>query len=172
MAAKDLKVKVEKNKVILISYSIFNKAGQIIEARSPENPIEFLVGHGQILKALEEKLLGHTKGYKGDFVFSAEEAHGPYKKELLVEMKKDQFPEDVEVKKGMKFESRDPQGEPVALHVLSVEGDKVLVDGNHPLAGEDLRFDVTILDVRSAAKEEIRRGQTLSNMSVEKSTVH
>jgi len=163
---------VQADRVILLSYSILNTEGKVIEARPPDNPVQFLVGHGQILKALEARILGETEGFKGDFTFTAEEAHGPYKKDLVVEMKRDQFPENVEVKKGMKFESRGPKGEAVALHVIDLKDDVVLVDGNHPLAGEALTFDVTILEVRDAAQEEIARGQVLTDMEPANKTLH
>ncbi len=158
--------------VILMSYSIMNGDGRVIEARTPENPAEFLVGHGQILKALEEKIMGETEGFKGGFTFEASKAHGAYKKELVVEMKREQFPEDVKISKGMKFESRGPKGETVALHVLEFNDDIVLVDGNHPLAGEDLTFDVNILEVRQAAKEEIAMGRVLTDMEPQNKTLH
>ena len=158
--------------MILLSYSIYDKNGKLLEARTPDNPVEFLVGHGQILKALEKNLLGHSEGFKGDFYFSANEAHGEYRKDLIVTVPRSQFPPDLEIKKGMKFESIDPEGKPIALHVLDVEGNNVLVDGNHPLAGEDLRFDVSVILVRSASKEEIRRGQTLSAMTSDNETIH
>ena len=165
-------IKVEKDKVILISYSIYDKDGKLLEARTPDNPVEFLVGHGQILKALEKNLLGHSEGFKGDFYFPADEAHGEYKKDLVVTMPRSQFPSEVEIKKGMKFESLGPEGKPIALHVLDIEGSNVLVDGNHPLAGEDLRFDVSVISVRPASEEEVRRGQTLSAMTSDNETIH
>jgi len=168
----DEKKVVKTDRVILLAYSILNDQGKVIEARPPDNPVQFLVGHGQILKALEAKILGETEGFKGGFTFSAEEAHGPYKKDLVVEMKKSQFPENVEIKKGMKFESRGPKGEAVALHVVDVKDEIVLVDGNHPLAGESLTFDVTILEVRDAAQEEIARGKVMTDMEPANKTIH
>jgi len=168
----DEKKTVQADRVIILAYSILNGEGKIIEARPPDNPVQFLVGHGQILKALEAKILGETEGFKGGFTFSAEEAHGAYKKDLVVEMKREQFPENVEVKKGMKFESRGPKGEAVALHVIDIKDDVVLVDGYHPLAGEALTFDVTILEVRDAAKEELARGKALTDMEPANKTLH
>lgn len=163
---------IEKDTVILMSYSITNRDGRIVEARTPNNPVEVLVGHGQILKALEEKIIGETEGFKGDFNFKAEEAHGKYRKELVVKMEKSKFPEGVELKKGMKFESQGPNGEVMPLHILAINKDSVIVDGNHPLAGEDLSFDINVLEVRKAAKEEIAQGRVLSNMEAENKTLH
>lgn len=165
-------MKIEKDKVVSMSYSIFNLEGKLLEVRSPQDPVEFLVGHGQILKILEEKIIGETEGFMGQFVFSPEDAHGEYRTELVIQMNKEQFPENIEIEKGMKFESMGPNGEPLALHVLDVQNDKVLVDGNHPLAGETLKFEVTILDIREAAKEEIVRSQVLTHMSPASNTKH
>lgn len=171
-SAVDEKKVVKEGRVIILSYSIQNGEGRLIEARPPDNPVQLLVGHGQILKALETKILGETEGFKGDFTFTPAEAHGIYKKELVVEMRRDQFPGDMEITKGMKFESRGPNGEVVALHVLDITGDKILVDGNHPLAGEELKFDVSILEVRDAAKEEIAMGKVLTDMEPKNKTLH
>lgn len=163
---------VKSGTVILLSYTILNKEGRLLEARTPENPAELLVGHGHILSALEKKILGETEGFKGDFSFTAEEAHGVYKKELVVEMKREQFPKEVKITKGMKFESQGPEGEAIALHVLDFDDKVVLVDGNHPLAGEDLTYMISILEVREAAKEEIARGKVLTDMEVKNKTIH
>ncbi len=163
---------ITKDSVVQMAYSITDRNGRIIEARTSENPVEFICGHGQILKSLEEKLIGQVLGFKGDFKFDPDQAHGEYKKELVVEMKREQFPEGMEIKKGMKFESTGPDGEAVALHVMDVKDDVVLIDGNHPLAGEELNFSITILEIREAAKEEIAQGQALTNMEVESKTVH
>lgn len=165
-------MKVEKNKVVSLAYSIFNKDGRLLEVRSPEDPVEFLVGHGQILQVLEDKILGETEGFMGQFIFAPEEAHGEYRTELVIQMDREQFPKDISIEKGMKFESRGPKGEQLALHVLDIQGDHVLVDGNHPLAGETLQFEVKILDVREAAKEEIIRGRVLTNMAPTNVTRH
>lgn len=168
----DIDFLVENNKVVQMSYSIFDRDGRLIEARSQENPIEFLVGHGQILKSLESKIIGLASGFSGKFNFPPVEAHGEYRKDLVVEMSLDQFPTEMNVEKGMKFESEGPEGQPIALHVIDISGDKVLVDGNHPLAGEELNFDITILDVREAATEEIRQGKVLADMEPENTTIH
>lgn len=165
-------MKIEKNKVVSMSYSIFNREGQMVEQRSPADPVEFLVGYGQILQELENKIIGESEGFIGEFTFSPEEAHGEYKKELVVLVPKAQFPPGMSVEKGMKFESVGPDGQPIALHVLDIQDDKVLVDGNHPLAGETLKFEVKILDIREAANEELARGKVLTNMAPINTTKH
>ncbi len=173
VAKKMQEAKVVKHgTVILVSYSIRNKDGRIIEARTPDNPAELLVGYGQILKVLEGKILGETQGFNGGFSFSAEEAHGKYKKELVVEMKRGQFPEEMDIVKGMKFESYGPKGEAIALHVVEFDDKVVVVDGNHPLAGEDLTFNISILEIRDATKEEMARGKVLTDMEVQNKTIH
>lgn len=165
-------MKIEKNRVVSMSYSILNKEGRLLEVRSPDDPVEFLVGHGHILQVLEDKIIGQTEGFMGQFVFSPDEAHGQYRTELVVQMDRAQFPPDIQIEKGMKFESVGPKGEPLALHVLDVQGETVLVDGNHPLAGETLKFEVKILEIREAAKEEIVRGQVLTHMPPPNNTRH
>lgn len=165
-------MKIEKNKVVSMSYSLSSDSGKVIELRSVDNPVEFLVGHGQILPSLEKKILGQAEGFSGRFLLQPEEAHGEYKKELVREMKSSQFPEDLSLKKGMKFESTDANGEPLALHIIDIKDDVVLVDGNHPLAGVPLSFDVKILDIRDAAEEEIFQGKVLTDLEPLSDTKH
>lgn len=155
-----------------MSYSLSTDAGQILELRSNENPVEFIVGHGQILPNLENKILGETAGFAGEFTFKPDEAHGEYKKDLVKEMSTSQFPEDIDLKKGMKFESKDAEGQPLALHIVDVKDTSVLVDGNHPLAGLSLKFDVKILEIREAAEEEIFQGRVLTGLEPKSDTKH
>lgn len=165
-------MKIEKDKVVSMSYSICNKEGRLLEVRSPDDPVEFLVGHGHILKILEEKIIGQTEGFMGEFIFMPEDAHGEYRTDLVIQMERSQFPDNIDIQKGMKFESMGPDGKPIALHILDIVDDKILVDGNHPLAGETLKFEIRILDIREAAKEEIARGQVLSDMVPPSNTKH
>ncbi len=165
-------MKIEKNKVVLMSYSLSTDSGQVLELRTTDNPVEFIVGHGQILPSLERKILGQGEGFTGQFLLQPEEAHGTYKSELVKEMKSSQFPDNLALKKGMKFESTDANGEPLALHIIEVKADKVVVDGNHPLAGVSLNFDIKILDIRDAAEEEIFQGKVLSDLQPTSDTKH
>jgi FKBP-type peptidyl-prolyl cis-trans isomerase SlyD len=165
-------MKIEKNKVVSMTYSLSSDSGQVLELRSIDNPVEFLVGHGQILPSLEKRILGESEGFSGRFLLQPEEAHGEYKKELVKEIKSSQFPPDINLKKGMKFESTDANGEPLALHVLDVKGDIVLVDGNHPLAGISLSFDLKIVEIRDAAEEEIFQGRVLTDLEPASDTKH
>lgn len=165
-------MKIDKNKVVSMSYSLSTDTGQVLELRSTDNPVEFIVGHGQILPSLERRILGESEGFTGQFTLAPEEAHGPYKVELVKEMKSSQFPDNIELKKGMKFESTDAKGEPLALHIIDIKEDKVVVDGNHPLAGVALSFDIKILDIRDAAEEEIFQGKVLTDLQPTSDTKH
>ncbi len=165
-------MKIEKNKVVSMTYSLYSDSGQVLELRSVDNPVEFIVGHGQILPSLEKKILGESEGFSGKFLLQPEEAHGIYKKELVKEMKSSQFPDNMSLKKGMKFESTDAEGEPLALHIIDIKNDVVLVDGNHPLAGISLSFDLKILEIRNAAEEEIFQGKVLTDLEPVSETKH
>lgn len=165
-------MKIEKNKVVSMSYSLSNGTGQVLELRSIENPVQFIVGHGQILPSLEKKIIGESAGFTGQFSLEPEDAHGTYDKSLVKEMKSSQFPAGVDLKKGMKFESTDGKGEPLALHIIDIKGDTILVDGNHPLAGMPLNFDLKILEIRDAAEEEIFQGKVLTSLQPQSDTKH
>ncbi len=163
---------IESGKVVSISYTLVNQDNRLIEQRTPDDPIHFIVGKKQILQSLEKELIGLSFGFKGRFEFPPEKAHGLYAKNLIFEMTLDQFPKDIEVKVGMKFHSEDKNGESIPLHVIAIEQEKILVDGNHPLAGETLVFDINVLDVRDAGKEELSRGQVLIDTEPETKSIH
>ncbi len=155
-------MQIAKNTVVSMHYKVATAEGEHVDASQPGHPLVFLVGHGQIINGLESALLGKQTGDKLAVEVKAKDAYGEVDDELDIVVIKSKFPKDVQVhlKDGFQFRAEHPskEGEQVVFTVAKVEGDEVYVTGNHPLAGEDLSFQVEVAEVRVASGEEIEHG--------------
>jgi FKBP-type peptidyl-prolyl cis-trans isomerase SlyD len=130
----------------------------VLDRADTQDPFVYLHGEGQIVPGLENALAGLGEGDKKSVVVSPEEGYGAVNSELKIAVKKSQFPSAAEIEVGMQFETRSPDGQGMIFTVEKVEGDQVHIDGNHPLAGETLHFEVEVLGVRQASEEELSHG--------------
>lgn len=141
-------------KVISFHYKLTNTQGDVIDSSEEKEPLAFLTGSNQIISGLEKELIAMNIGDKKVVNVSAEEAYGPKFEDRIAEVPKEQFPEEVEV--GMMF-STDPEGQSIVT-VTGVTDTHITVDANHPLAGEDLTFDVEVTVIRDATADELDHG--------------
>lgn len=149
---------ISKDTVVTLNYKLSDAQGNLIE--ESREPMTYLHGgYGNTLPKIEEALDGKQPGYEVTIQIEPEDAFGEYDAELVNIEPRNLFPEDVEV--GMQFEGGpdgDEQGEPRVFTVTEIADDKVVLDGNHPLAGMALRFALNVIEVREAADEEIAHG--------------
>lgn len=145
-------------KVISFHYTLKNKEGATIDSSSGAEPMMYLEGAGQIIPGLEEALKSTKVGDKKHVEVKAAEAYGEYRAELKFDVPRTQFPKDEKIEVGMQFQASSKDGHHEVFTVTSVSDAQVGVDGNHPLAGHDLFFDVEIVDSRDATLEEIKHG--------------
>jgi FKBP-type peptidyl-prolyl cis-trans isomerase SlyD len=142
-------------------YTLTSPDGEVIDSSQGKDPLAYLHGHGNIIPGLEKQLEGKVAGDKLTAEVPAAEAYGDHNPALIVDAARSQFPEDVQLEPGMRFQAQTPQGPRVA-QVTKIDGDTVTVDTNHPLAGVDLKFAVEVVDVREASKEEVEHGHVHS----------
>jgi FKBP-type peptidyl-prolyl cis-trans isomerase SlyD len=148
---------IKSGKVVDLSYSLKNKNGIELDRSTKEDPFTYLHGAAQIVPGLETALEGLDVGAKKNVVVSAAEGYGEMNPDLKISVKRSQFPAEVDLKPGMQFQAQaGEQG--VVFTVDAIEGDQVHINGNHPLAGEELHFDVEVLTVRDATAEEMEHG--------------
>jgi FKBP-type peptidyl-prolyl cis-trans isomerase SlyD len=133
--------------------------GRVVETSSGKAPIEYLHGAGQILPALERALEGLREGEQAAFSISAEDAYGERKEDNIVSLPKTLFPNDVRLEKGLCLYARASGGQSYPITVQEVKDDMVIVDLNHPLAGERLFFEVNIRGIRPAGNSEVFTGK-------------
>jgi FKBP-type peptidyl-prolyl cis-trans isomerase SlyD len=149
-------VAISKDSVVSLTYELFGEDGAVIERT--ERPVSYLHGgYDGIFPLVEEALEGHDVGYECRVDLKPDDAFGEYEAELVRTEARDLFPPNVNV--GMQFEgAADDSQESRIYTVTEVTGDKVVVDGNHPLAGRKLAFSCKVTAVRPATREELTHG--------------
>ena len=149
---------IKEGSVVSMTYRLTNTAGEELDSADKSAPFMYLHGQGQIVPGLERELEGLATGAKKQVVVAPVDGYGEFEPELQTVARRDQFPADQALEVGMRFAADVGQEQPVVFMVVEVEGEEVTLDGNHPLAGETLHFDVEILEVRDATEEELAHG--------------
>ena len=149
--------RVTADHVVSIHYTLFDDAGNEIDASFAETPLHYLHGHDQIVPGLESALDGKSQGESVTVTVPPEEGFGVRDANRVIQVPRTQF--DFEPEVGQAVEAQMPSGQAVHLIVTGVAEDAVTLDGNHPLADRTLKFEVTVADVRPATDEEIARGE-------------
>ena len=142
--------------VIGFHYTLKNKAGEVLDRSNPENPLSFLEGSGAIIEGLEESLANMSEGESSEVIVRPEKGYGFRDESQINVISKAALPAD-EVNVGDFFQAGGDQHAPI-VQVVEVDGDDVKLDANHPLAGQDLFFDVEVVEKRPATEEEISHG--------------
>jgi len=149
---------VAPDKVVLIHYTLTNDAGAVIDSSSGGDPLAYIHGQGNIIPGLEKALEGKRKGDRMNVRVEPSEGYGVRDDALVQKVPRRAFGSVENVQPGMQFHAQSSQGHTRVVTVTHVQGDMVTVDGNHPLAGERLTFDVEIAEVREATAEELEHG--------------
>jgi len=148
---------VDADKVVLIHYTLRNGEGKVLDSSSGGDPLAYIHGHGNIIPGLERELAGKSAGDKLDVKIAPADGYGERNPGLQQRVPRRSFG-SAAVKPGMQFQAQTSGGEPRIATVTGVQGDMVMVDMNHPLAGEHLHFEVEIAEVRDATEEELEHG--------------
>ncbi len=149
---------VAQDKVVLIHYTLKNDAGSVIDSSSGGQPLAYIHGQGNIIPGLEKALEGKTTGDKVNVKVDPAEGYGVRDDSLVQQVPRRAFGGVSNIQPGMQFHAQTSQGHTRVVTVTGIKGDMVTVDGNHPLAGENLNFDVEITEVRDATEEELSHG--------------
>jgi len=150
-------MKIEKNKVVSINYTLTDSKGTKLDTSEGRGPLNFIHGTGQIIIGLEEALEGKIKGEKLNVSIAPEKGYGIKNDEMIQQIPRNQFDARQPIEPGMQFNAN-AEGRTLIVTVTKVEDDFITIDANHPLAGETLNFDVEIMDVREASAEELSHG--------------
>jgi len=151
--------RVEDSIVVAINY-ILTVDGEVLDSTDPDgaSPLEYLHGVGQIIPGLEKALTGMELGQVKKVTISPEEGYGEFDPDAVVWLSREDFPESIPLELGIELELQDGDGEIQLATIVDVEDERIQVDMNHPLAGENLHFEVTIAGLREATEEELAHG--------------
>ena len=147
---------VVDKKVVVIHYTLKNDEGEVIDSSEGHEPLAYLHGQGNIVAGLESALEGKEAGVKVSVSVEPAEGYGEYDESLVQPVPREQFGEH-EVTLGQQFHADTAVG-PRVVTVVAMEGEEVVIDANHELAGMNLNFDVEIVEVRDATAEELDHG--------------
>jgi FKBP-type peptidyl-prolyl cis-trans isomerase SlyD len=149
----------KENSVVGIEYEVKESGTDtVIDSNKGSRPLEFVTGKGQIIPGLEAGLVGMGIGESRTITVKAAEAYGEVNPEARQSLPREQF-EGIDLEEGMALYGEGENGETVQVTVLSFNDDEVTIDFNHPLAGKDLEFEVTVTQARPATEEEATTGQ-------------
>lgn len=150
--------RAKKDDVVVFDYALYDDDGDVLEdTEELGEPARAIVGYGKLPAGLERALMGMAAGETCEVVVSPQDGYGDWDPNKEQWFDRDEFPPDVAVED--ELEGEGPNGEPVVLRVVEVTDDGVLVDTNHPLAGETLRFDVIVRSVTRAPAAELENAR-------------
>ncbi len=138
-------MKVQEGSLVSIYYRVTDDEGRLVEEVSEGNPLTFKVGSGQVSKVVEDRIIGMEENEEKEFTLSPEEGYGPYREDLVKRIPKEAFPGDV--REGEVYKTDDLDGNPIFFVIRGIEGDFVLADFNHPLAGKSLNIHIKVVHV-------------------------
>lgn len=150
-------MQIANNVVALIEYTLTNDQGEVLDSSVGGEPLGYLHGAGNIIPGLEDALEGKKVGDSFKVSIAPADGYGEQNEALLQVVPREMFQGVEQIEAGMQFHAQTDHGMQV-ITVAKVDGDNVTVDGNHPLAGQTLHFDVKVIEVRAATQEEQEHG--------------
>ena len=150
-------MQVSDNKVVTLNYTLKDDDGNIID-QSHDDQFAYLHGAQNIISGLEIALTDKAKGDKVSVRIEPKDGYGEYNDSMIQNVDKNMFDNEQELEVGQQFHAQTPDGHMITVTIKAIDEDEITVDGNHPLAGVHLNFDVEVVDVREATTEEIDHG--------------
>ena len=148
---------ISQDQVVSIHYTLRDDAGEIIDRSAAGEPLAYLHGRGNLIPGLERELTGRKPGDRVQVKIAPTDGYGEYDQALVQRVPRRALKGISDVQVGMRLQANTPQGAR-AVTVTQVAGDTITLDGNHPLAGKNLNFEVEVADVRPATAEELAHG--------------
>ncbi|QDZ10152.1 FKBP-type peptidyl-prolyl cis-trans isomerase [Devosia ginsengisoli] len=137
--------------VVRINYTGRLTNGTQFDSSAGKEPLEFTIGLGQVIKGLEAHVAGMEPGNKSTVTIPCAEAYGPHRAEAIQTLDRAKVPSGIDVRPGTQLQARTADGGVLPITVVEVDEQSVKVDANHPLAGQDLVFDVELVEIVQAA---------------------
>lgn len=150
-------MQISKGKVAIIDYVLKGDNGEVLDA-SKNGDFAYLHGADNIISGLEDALEGKQVGDELQVRVEPKDGYGARDPDRVQVVPRDMFEADDEIEAGIEFHAESPEGRMMIVKVTAVDGDEITIDGNHAMAGIDLHFNVSVIDVRDATEEEIEHG--------------
>ena len=145
---------VQKDVVVSMEYTL-QVDNEGIDSSKGQEPLQFLVGHGNIISGLEREMIGMKVGESKEVVIQPADAYGEFDDQAYMDVPRKEFPTDMEIEEGSELTVRDDSGQSRYARIDAIEGDTVRLNFNHPLAGDELHFNVKVVSLREPTSEEL-----------------
>ncbi|GAB3013498.1 peptidylprolyl isomerase [Niabella terrae] len=142
---------VKKGDKVKVHYHGKLTTGETFDSSEGRDPLEFEVGSGMVIKGFDDGVTGMSVGEKKTVTIPAGEAYGERREDMVIDMPKDRFPEDMEVQEGMQLAMSDQNGQQFPVVVIKINDDSITLDANHSLAGKDLVFDLELVAIEGGS---------------------
>lgn len=136
-----------KGNTVKVHYKGTLKDGTVFDSSENREPLEFVVGDGRMIKGFDAAVHGMSLGEGKTVVIPSAEAYGEKREDMMLDVPMNQVPEDIKPEVGMDLSIQNQMGQPTPVKVVYVDDEKITLDANHPLAGEDLIFDITLVEI-------------------------
>ena len=137
----------KKGNIVKVHYTGMLESGEIIDTSQDEDPLQFTIGKGEVISGLEEAVIGMEEEESKKTKISSEKAYSSHRKEMVATVEKEKFPQHIQPEVGQRLKGVQSNGTATRVTVTEVSGSKVTLDANHPLAGKNLIFNITLLEV-------------------------
>ena len=139
--------KAKNDDKVKVHYTGTLEDGTVFDSSREREPLEFTVGGGEMIKGFDDAIVDMAVGETKNFTIPAADAYGERRDEMVFDVDRSQLPEEMEPQIGQHLQTEAEGGHPVILEIVAVEDDKVTLDGNHPLAGKDLNFEIELMEI-------------------------
>ncbi len=139
--------KAEEGKTVKVHYTGTLQNGEVFDSSKEKEPLEFTLGEGQLIPGFEKAVIGMNVGDSTTINIPSTEAYGDTREDLIIAVPKDQLPKEIEPKVGMQLQVNQENGQPVPVRIAEITDTELKLDANHPLAGEDLTFEIELVNV-------------------------
>ncbi len=139
--------KVKDGDTVKVHYTGTLKDGSVFDTSAEREPLEFTLGQGQLIPGFEKAVEGMSVGDSAEVDIPSDEAYGEAREDLVISVPKDQLPDDVEPQVGMQLQVNQQDGQPIPVRITEVGDEELKLDANHPLAGEDLTFQIELVEI-------------------------
>ena len=139
---------VKENTTVKVNYTGKLADGQVFDSSEGKEPLEFTLGQGQLIPGFEKGLIDMKLNEKKTITIAKEEAYGEINENLRQEVNKTELPQNIRPEVGMELSSKTEDGKDINLRIVEVKPESITIDGNHPLAGKDLIFDLEVVGIK------------------------
>lgn len=138
--------KVKEGDTVKVHYTGTLKNGEVFDSSKDKEPLEFTLGEGQLIPGFEKAVIGMAIGDSASIEIPSDEAYGEEREDLIINVPKDQLPEDITPQVGMQLQVNQGNGQPIPVRIKEVGEAELTLDANHPLAGKDLSFEIELVE--------------------------